>query len=217
MNVLTLLSSARPKSNTARMLGWVEENLEAMGHQVQRIELFKKQINGCLGCAKCRENTTEPGCVQKDDAPAILDRMIKADAVVYAAPLYMWGFPAQIKAFMDRTYSLVNNYGSPDHSSLVEGQRQALLMTAAGGYENNGEGASDHLPQDRGLPQGHPGRRTVPGRSHLSGEHGRRGKGQGRPAGQTSGRGGVKPPFRSAEVSSCTSTPLESWTGPTPS
>ncbi len=141
MNVLTLLSSARPKSNTARMLGWVEENLEAMGHQVQRIDLFKKQINGCLGCAKCRENTTEPGCVQKDDAPAILDRMIKADAVVYAAPLYMWGFPAQIKAFMDRTYSLVNNYGSPDHSSLVAGQRQALLMTAAGGYENNGEGA----------------------------------------------------------------------------
>ena len=141
MNILTLQSSARPKSNTAQMLNWVEEDLKEMGHEVERVNLFKKQINGCLGCAKCRENATEPGCIQKDELPAILDKMIKADAVIYAAPLYMWGFPAQIKAFMDRAYSLVQNYGSPDHSSLVEGQRQALLMTAAGPYENNGEGA----------------------------------------------------------------------------
>ncbi len=141
MKVLTLLSSARPKSNTARVLSWVEEELQEMGHEVERILLFKKNINGCLGCAKCRENETEPGCIQKDDMPGLLAEMIRADALVYASPLYMWGFPAQIKAFMDRTYSLVNYYHTPRHTSLVEGQRQALLMTAADKYENNGEGA----------------------------------------------------------------------------
>ena len=141
MKVLTLLSSARPKSNTAQVLDWVEEELQEMGHEVERVAVFKKKINGCLGCAKCRENETEPGCIQKDDGPGLMDKMIRADALIYASPLYMWGFPAQIKAFMDRTYCLVSNYGSPAHSSLVEGQRQALLMTAADKYENNGEGA----------------------------------------------------------------------------
>ncbi len=141
MKVLTLLSSARPKSNTAQVLSWVEEDLTATGHEVTRIKLFKKNINGCLGCAKCRDTDTEPGCIQKDDAPELLDLMVGADAVIYAAPLYFWGFPAQIKAFIDRGYSLVNNYHKPNHTSLVEGQRQALVMTAADPYEDNAEGA----------------------------------------------------------------------------
>lgn len=141
MKVLSLLSSARPKSNTAQVLSWVEEELREMGHEVERIALFKLRLNGCLGCAKCRENDSEPGCIQKDDILELMNKAIRAEALIYASPLYMWGFPAQIKAFMDRTYCLVNYYHTPKHASLVEGQRQALLMTAADSFENNGEGA----------------------------------------------------------------------------
>jgi FMN-dependent NADH-azoreductase len=66
---------------------------------------------------------------------------VEADAVVFSSPLYFWGFTAHLKAFIDRCYSLVVNYHKPGHVSLVEGQRQALLVTGGGAYQDNAEGA----------------------------------------------------------------------------
>jgi multimeric flavodoxin WrbA len=140
MNVLSLLGSARKKGNTATVLGWVEEELQEQGHRVERMNLASKNINGCLGCEQCKQAPKTPGCVQKDDALPIIERMVASDAVVYASPLYYWGFSAQIKALIDRCYCLYRGvYGTPGHSSFVEGQRQALVVTAADPYKNNAE------------------------------------------------------------------------------
>jgi len=121
------------------VLGWVEDELKSLGHQVERIHLNLKNINGCLGCAKCRQFPDEIGCVQKDEAPEILEKMINAQLTLFASPIYFWGFSAQMKALIDRGYSLVTQYDKPGHTSLVEGQRQALLVTGADAYENNAE------------------------------------------------------------------------------
>ncbi|WP_300673497.1 flavodoxin family protein [Desulfoluna sp.] len=139
MKVLTLLGSARKKGNTARALGWVEEELKSLGHEVEQIDLTRKEIKGCLGCAKCKENPKAIACIQKDDAEGILTKMMEADATLFTSPAYFWGVTAQVKALMDRSWSLVTGFHTPDHVSLVEGQRQALLVTGGGQYENNVE------------------------------------------------------------------------------
>lgn len=139
MKVVTLLGSARKKGNTATVLGWVEEELKSGGHEVKRVSLSDKVVKGCLGCGKCRELPQKPGCVQKDDAREILERMIRAQVTLFASPIYFWGFSSQMKALIDRGYSLVTNAYEPGHTSRLEGQRQALLVTGAGGYENNAE------------------------------------------------------------------------------
>jgi multimeric flavodoxin WrbA len=141
MKILTLLGSARKKGNTATLLGWVEEELRSQGHEVTSIYLHGKNLNGCMGCGKCKEVPDDVGCVQKDDVPEILDLMVAADLVVFASPLYFWGVSAQLKAVIDRTYSLYTRFHEPDHASLLEGRRQALLVTGAGGWENNAEAA----------------------------------------------------------------------------
>ena len=140
MQITTLLGSAKKKGNTATVLGWVEEELKAQGHDVERIYLNNKSIGGCLGCAKCRENPAEIACVQKDDAMDILEKMIASDVVLFASPIYFWGFSAQIKALIDRGYALVTNYHKPGHTSLMEGKRIGLLVTGADAYEQNAEG-----------------------------------------------------------------------------
>ena len=137
MKITTLLGSARKKGNTATVLGWVEEALKTQGHDVGQIYLNGRSINGCLGCAKCRENPDEIACVQKDDAADVLGQMITSDAVLFASPIYFWGFSAQIKALIDRSYSLVSNYHQPGQTSLMQGKRIGLLVTGAGTYENN--------------------------------------------------------------------------------
>ena len=140
MQITTLLGSAKKKGNTATVLGWVEEELQSLGHDVERIYLNNKSIRGCLGCAKCRENPDEIGCVQNDDAVDIMEQMISSEVVLFASPIYFWGFSAQIKALIDRGYSLVTNYHKPGHTSLMEGKRIGLLVTGAGAYEENAEG-----------------------------------------------------------------------------
>ncbi len=140
MQITTLLGSAKKKGNTATVLDWVEEELESRGHVVERIYLNNKSIGGCLGCAKCRENPAEIACVQKDDTTAILEQMIASEVVLFASPIYFWGFSAQIKALIDRGYALVTNYHKPGHTSLMEGKRIGLLVTGADAYELNAEG-----------------------------------------------------------------------------
>ena len=69
-----------------------------------------------------------------------MEQMISSDVVLFASPIYFWGFSAQIKALIDRGYSLVTNYHKPRHTSLMRGKRIRLLITGADAYEDNAEG-----------------------------------------------------------------------------
>lgn len=139
MNVLTLLGSARKKGNTARLLTVFEKALKDLGHSAERIYVPGQKINGCIGCAKCKDHPDKIGCIQEDDCEKVLTRMIEADAILFASPVYFWGLTAQMKLLVDRSYSLVCGYHTPQHSSLIEVNKVALLVTGAGPYENNVE------------------------------------------------------------------------------
>ncbi|MCG8687928.1 MAG: flavodoxin family protein [Desulfobacterales bacterium] len=141
MKILGLQGSARKKGNTAKAMEWLSQEMADLGHEMETIYLTGKKLNGCLGCAVCKKTPDDVGCVQKDDIPEILGKMVKSQAVIFASPLYFWGVTAQLKAVIDRTYSLYTRYHEPGHASLVDNQRQALLMTGAGPWDNNAEAA----------------------------------------------------------------------------
>ena len=138
MKILTILGSPKKNGNTARVLGMFE-GLVADGHDVDRLNIADVEVAGCVGCYACQEHPDEAFCAQKDDAQGIYDRILTADAVVYAAPLYMWGFPAGIHALLERHLALVTGYSGPNYKSLIEGKRVALLVTSGGPVENNAE------------------------------------------------------------------------------
>jgi NAD(P)H-dependent FMN reductase len=96
---------------------------------------------GVVAVLHGRSGPGRPILLRSDiDALPILEQMAASDAVIYASPLYYWGFSAHTKALIDRGYCLYRGaYGTPEHSSFVEGQRQALIVTAADPYENNAE------------------------------------------------------------------------------
>lgn len=139
MQVTTILGSPRKRGNTATVLGYFEELLAQHGHEVDRVDIVDYEVNGCLGCQACRQAGQELVCRQQDDAPGIFERMMAADAVVYATPLYTYGFPSQMKALIDREYCLVTGYGTPQYKSLLKGKPSALLVTCGGGIEDNAD------------------------------------------------------------------------------
>lgn len=72
--------------------------LEA-GNEVQKIRVAEKNIGYCRACYACKAGT----CILNDDMAEILQKMIDADVIVLASPVYFYSIDAQLKALIDRT------------------------------------------------------------------------------------------------------------------
>jgi multimeric flavodoxin WrbA len=138
MKILTILGSPRKQGNTNAILRLFEE-LASYSHQVERINVLDFNIHGCNGCDACQEILDEPGCVEEDDLVAILGKISAADLVIYAAPVYVWSFPAQMKALIDRHYCTVKWQGGEKVSMLLNGKRADLLLTCGGSEAENAD------------------------------------------------------------------------------
>ena len=147
MNIVTILGGPRTDGNTDRLLDWTERALKDWRHEITRINLAELTVKGCRSCFACTESADEPGCVVQDDAPGIFAKMIEADAILYATPLYMWGYAAQLKALLDRSICLVRGYGGPDYRSFVEGKPSALLVSCAGPDDGNADLIRSSFPR----------------------------------------------------------------------
>jgi multimeric flavodoxin WrbA len=139
VQILTVLGSPRLRGNTATVLGCLEQRLAGEGHRVERINVVEQEVHGCLGCGTCQRVPEALGCAQGDDAVGIFRQMMAADAVVYATPVYTYGFPSQMKALIDREYCLVTGGGTPAFRSLLQGKRTALLVTCGGAAETSAD------------------------------------------------------------------------------
>jgi multimeric flavodoxin WrbA len=138
MRILTILGSPKKHGNTADVLGRFEA-LVAPRHEVEHINLADGALHGCLGCNACQRVADKPGCVQKDATASIIERVLAADLVVYATPLYAWSFSAQMKALLDREYCLAKVSENHTTHSLLSGKHAALLVTCSGPKEDNAD------------------------------------------------------------------------------
>lgn len=136
MKMLTLMGSPRKKGNTAEALRLFEEQASQFA-QIQQVNVAFKNLKPCLGCWQCQ--TGEKGCVQKDDFNEILQQMVEADVILYASPLFSWGFSTQMKTLIDRHFNMVTGFLTGELSSKLAGKKVALLITAMGGLENNAD------------------------------------------------------------------------------
>lgn len=139
MQIVTVLGSPRRRGNTAKVLGWVEEQLRADRHQVDSINILDYNVGGCRECLICKKGGTQKLCALDDDAIGLFERMAKSDLVLFAAPVFCWGFPAQIKALIDRTYCLMDFEGPRTDLPRLAGKEIALLLTAGGERVNNAD------------------------------------------------------------------------------
>lgn len=89
--------------NTAMLIGMLRESLAAEGIALEAIHLCEREIEYCTGCAHCMETGK---CWIADDHAGITDRLLAADGVILASPVYFSHVTAQMKAFIDRSLAL---------------------------------------------------------------------------------------------------------------
>jgi multimeric flavodoxin WrbA len=139
VKIVTVLGSPRKCGNTAAVLEAFERLASKRQHSIERINVVDWDVRGCLGCDTCFETLDAPGCAQDDDAAWILEHILDSDLVVYASPVYAWGFTGQLKPLIDRHYCLVKWQGDEVASALMTGKRAALLATCGGDAAGNAD------------------------------------------------------------------------------
>ena len=138
MRIMTILGSPRRKGNTAKVLGWIEEQFQADGHEVDSAHILDYHVQGCGECMACKKGTVEL-CSIGDDANGLYQRMVAADLVLIAAPVFCWGFPAQIKGLIDRMFCMMDFDGERQDAPRLKGKWMALLLTGGGQEANNAD------------------------------------------------------------------------------
>ena len=99
--VLIVASSPRIKGNSEILCNEFKRGAEEAGNFVETILLRDKTINNCIGCGLCNAND-HTSCFQKDDMEDITQKMIEADLIVLATPVYFYTMNSLMKAFIDR-------------------------------------------------------------------------------------------------------------------
>ena len=99
MKIVIINGSAR-KGNTltainAFIKGAAEKN------EIEVIAPDKLHISPCKGCGACQ---CHKGCVDQDDTNPTINKLVEADMILFATPVYWWGMTAQLKQVIDKCY-----------------------------------------------------------------------------------------------------------------
>lgn len=128
--ILIILGGGRKKGNTAQLADAFMKGAMEAGHETELISLNQLQVNGCIGCNACRYGKP---CVQKDDFNSLVPKILEADLLVFASPLYFWTISSKIKAFIERFYCIAQKDDNPPLGRYEKYPVHdcALLMTSA--------------------------------------------------------------------------------------
>jgi len=103
LKVLGIMGSPRIKGNTDLLLEEALKGAKIQGAEVEKIVVDKLKISPCkeyLGCFK------DGNCVIRDDMDDIYPKLLGADVVIIASPMFFYGVSSQAKALIDRCQAL---------------------------------------------------------------------------------------------------------------
>ena len=140
MKILVLNGSPKQKSDTFRMADAFLKGLNKAGeHEVHIINMIEKNIAPCRGCFGCWQKL-DGHCVIEDDQNGILDLYRTSDLVIWSFPLYCYGMPSHLKAFLDRTIPLVKmdmrqeEDGRVRHEALADFSKLRTVVLCGCGF-----------------------------------------------------------------------------------
>ena len=117
---IVILSGSPHKKGTSALL--VDEFVKGVGdkHEVFRFDCAFEDVHPCIGCQTCFEKGK---CIFDDSFTKLKDKILEADLIVFATPIYYFTMTAQLKAVIDRFYQL--------NMQLMEMEKKVIYMFTA--------------------------------------------------------------------------------------
>ncbi len=134
MKILVLNGSPRKKGNTAAHLEAFRTGAEEKGHEVCILPVGSLKIAGCMACEYChgKGNGT---CVIKDDMELVIPEIESADMIVFASPIYYYGFSGQMQNLLSRFYSFYLPEAGKKYALITSSIDQGASAAAEKQYE----------------------------------------------------------------------------------
>lgn len=101
--VLIISTSPRKNGNSETLADAFLKGVIDGGNTAEKISLYDKTISFCKGCLACQKTKR---CVIHDDADTIAQKMLTADVLVFATPIYYYEMSGQMKTMLDRANPL---------------------------------------------------------------------------------------------------------------
>jgi multimeric flavodoxin WrbA len=134
MKILAIMGSPR-KGDSYQVTRRVESRMKALGDvEFEYVFLKDIDIKPCRGCFLCTSRGEEH-CPIQDGCPAVLEKMLAADGVLFVSPVYALSVTGLMKNFKDR---LAYNA----HRPRFFGKYGMAIVTSAGTGQ---EGTLDYL------------------------------------------------------------------------
>ena len=92
--VLIISGSPRKGGNSDILCDEFAKGAKEAGHQVEKVRLQELTVKSCMACYACKKTSA---CVQKDDMTELLEKLISADVLVLATPVYFYSMDGQMK------------------------------------------------------------------------------------------------------------------------
>ena len=103
MKVLGIMGSPRRQSNTEILLDKALEGAREAGAEVEKVLVSKLKISPCLEIYACLK---DGNCAIKDDMQLLYKKLLEADHIIFASPIFFYGITSQAKAIIDRCQAL---------------------------------------------------------------------------------------------------------------
>lgn len=102
-NIVIISTSPRKGGNSETLADEFAKGAKEAGHEIEKVCLHDKIIGFCKGCLACQKTGR---CMIDDDADKVIQKMSKADVLVFATPIYYYEMCGQMKTILDRTNPL---------------------------------------------------------------------------------------------------------------
>lgn len=99
MKILAIMGSPRLKGNTDLLLDEAIKGAESQGAKVEKLMVDKLKISPCKEYGTCMR---DGNCPIRDDMDDIYIKLLEADGVIVASPMFFYGVTSQLKALIDR-------------------------------------------------------------------------------------------------------------------
>ncbi|MCK5240006.1 MAG: flavodoxin family protein [Candidatus Thorarchaeota archaeon] len=104
--ILILNGSARRNGNSLFLINQLNDILVKKGMESDILHLHQLNVKPCKGCFWCYKGFPLR-CVQDDDdMNELYPKIIEADTIVIASPIYWFNYSGQLKIFIDRLVAL---------------------------------------------------------------------------------------------------------------
>lgn len=145
LKVLGLAGSPRRHGNTELLLDQVLAGAASHGAITEKVDLCSLKIDPCDSCESCYDTGR---CVVQDDYQLLFPKLIKAERIVLASPIFFLGVSAQAKAFIDRCQCFwARKYVLKDALPATDSgvRRKGYLVATAGGHKTSFQCAAGSL------------------------------------------------------------------------